>query len=465
MIYNNKQKTILLIEDDKNFLEITKKILVYEGYDVVGICDPAMVMEMKDFDTYGLIITDLVMPQVDGIEVLKHIKTISADQTVIILTGNATIETAVEAMRLGAYTYIEKPVSPDELARKIRGVLSIGGCPSKADHNTPASHTFIGNSHQILYVKKSIPIIAKVDSPIVITGESGTGKEMIANQIHLESPYRKGAFVAVNCAAIPENLIESELFGFEKGSFTGAYKEKKGKFELAAGGTLFLDEISELSPFAQSKLLRALQEKKIDRIGGESPIKVDFRLVCATNKDLRKLVGEGSFREDLYYRINVIRIELPPLRERQSDLPLLIDYFSNYFSQKFNKPDLTFNDNILDILTNYKWPGNIRELKNVMERLYIFANNGSPIALNDLPKELLDGKNDESGSPLFADNESYGNYKDTKYVFEKRYLLRMLEKNQWNITNTAKEIGLSRRNLHEKIKQFNLKYNGDGSND
>lgn len=449
---------ILLIDDDIDFLTITEKILGYAGYNVDTYSDPAAAIDQAELEVYDLIITDLVMPQIDGIEVIKSIHARYPHKKILVLTGNATIETAVEAMKQGAYTYIEKPVESDRLLRKIEEVFYFERNSEEDALLIDDSELYVGESPEMAKVLKMAEKIAKVESGTLILGESGTGKEVIASLIHKNSNRKKGPFIKINCAAIPESLFESELFGFVRGAFTGAIKDTKGKMELAREGTLFLDEIGDLSLLAQTKILRAIQEKEIYRIGGEASVEIDFRLICATNKDLRKLVEEEKFREDLYYRINVATINLPPLRERKEDINGFIDYYCSEFEKMFGKHIPGFSTEVMESLHNYCWPGNIRELKNIIERIYIFGEENKAVTLLDLPAEVL---NNDCGN--LPKDENSMQYKDAKYQFEKKYIEKMLIKNNWNVSKTAEEIGLSRRNLHEKINQFQL-YRG-GFND
>ncbi|MDR3296144.1 MAG: sigma-54 dependent transcriptional regulator, partial [Clostridiales Family XIII bacterium] len=451
------KKRILLVDDDVNFLKITKKILEYEDYDVELCSLPEMVIKRDDIDLFDVIITDLAMPKIDGVKLLKYVMQSFPGSKVIILTGNGTIDTAVEAIKNGAYTYMEKPVAPNELLKKIKEALRHNDGKTTGSHNESGADCFVGASENVHEIRRLVEKIAKVDSSVLIQGGSGTGKEIIANMIHHKSTRSSGAFIKVNCAAIPDSLLESELFGFEKGAFTGAFRSKKGLMEMADAGTLFLDEIGDLSILAQTKILRAIQEKEIARVGGETTRKVDFRLVSATNQDLKEMAASGKFREDFYYRINVVTVHVMPLAERTADIPALIRYFSDMYAGKFNKERVVFDQDVLDVFQNYHWPGNVRELKNVMEHIYVFANGSEKIRMGDLPHELLchDHADRESGG---SDPAKTGKrYKDVKNKFEKDYLFKMLRKNNWNISVTAKEIGLSRRNLHEKINQLGLK--------
>ncbi len=453
-----KTRKILLIDDDKDFLTITGKILGYAGYSVNTSSDPMKAIVSADLESYDLIITDLVMPQIDGIEVIKNIHAKYPYKKILVLTGNATIETAVEAMRQGAYTYIEKPVESDKLLKKIEEVFYFESNTEEEPLFINDEEIYVGESPEIAKILKMVEKVSRVESGTLILGESGTGKEVIASLIHRNSNRKNGPFIKINCAAIPESLFESELFGFVKGAFTGAIKDTKGKMELARGGTLFLDEIGDLSLLAQTKILRAIQEKEIYRIGGESSVDIDFRLICATNKDLRKLVEEEKFREDLYYRINVVTLALPPLRERRTDIDGFVRYYCAAFEKTFKKQIPGFSEEVMDFFRSYCWPGNIRELKNVIERIYIFAEENKEVTLLDLPAELL---NADPGS--LQEKENTLQYKAAKLDFEKRYIEKMLIKNNWNVSKTADDIGLSRRNLHEKINQFQL-FRG-GNND
>jgi len=373
------KKKILLIDDDVNFLTINKKILVYAGYEIDICSKPMELFKNYNLSNFDLIISDLVMPDIDGIEVLKFILEKYPYSKVIILTGNGTIDTAVEAIKLGAYTYIEKPILPDKLVQKINDIINVVEKSNKDFIEGELQDIIIGKSKEMVAIRDNIDKISKVDSSVLISGNSGTGKELIANLIHRTSLRNKGPFIKLNCAAIPDTLFESEFFGFEKGSFTGAIKDKKGKMELANNGTLFLDEVNELSTMAQSKILRAIQEREIDRIGGNSPLKVDFRLICATNKNLKDLVKEGKFREDLYYRINIVNINIAPLKNRKADIPVFIDYFSKLYSNAFKKKINPMSTEILNIFLKYDWQGNVSELKNGIERIYNYYEENSEI--------------------------------------------------------------------------------------
>jgi len=453
-------KTILMIDDDKSFLKVYAEILRGEGYGVETAESGPQALRMLEEDYYDLVISDVVMPEMNGIEVLKKIKAEYPDVLVIMLTGEGSISGAVEAMEEGAYTYLVKPLDIDQLLVNIRRAMeflelnsenrSLKSKISRMD----AGGQLIGCSRFIEDLKRQIQKIAPTYASVLIMGESGTGKEIIADLLHANSQNGKGPFIKVNCAALAESVLESELFGHEKGSFTGAVSAKPGRFELARGGTLFLDEIGELSPKLQSKLLRVLQEKEFERVGGTRTIKVDFRLISATNKDLKAEVENGTFREDLYYRINVVPLYTIPLRERPEDIPLLFEHYLDYFCKEMKKPKLRLDEECMGILKKYQWKGNVRELRNLAERLVVFAD-GERLSAQMLPEEIL-GQSDRRES---IDQLSFHK---AKQEFEKKYLIRRLEKNNWNISATADEIGLARKNLQLKIKQLGIvKTQGD----
>jgi len=447
-------KTILMIDDDKSFLKVYAEILRGEGYGVETAESGPQALRMLEENYYDLVISDVVMPEMNGIEVLKKIKAEYPDVLVIMLTGEGSISGAVEAMEEGAYTYLVKPLDIDQLLMNIRRAMeflelnsenrSLKSKISRMD----AGGQLIGCSRFIEDLKIQIQKIAPTNASVLIMGESGTGKEIIADLLHANSQNSKGPFIKVNCAALAESVLESELFGHEKGSFTGAVSAKPGRFELARGGTLFLDEIGELSPKLQSKLLRVLQEKEFERVGGTRTIKVDFRLISATNKDLKAEVEKGTFREDLYYRINVVPLYTVPLRERPEDIPLLFEHYLDYFCKEMKKPKLRPDEECMDILKKYQWKGNVRELRNLAERLAVFAD-GEQLSAQMLPEEIR-------GQRARSESMDQLGFHEAKQEFEKKYLIHRLEKNNWNISATADEIGLARKNLQLKIKQLGI---------
>ena len=394
---------ILVVDDDQGMREFMEIMLVQEGYDVTSIGEPVKAIDLCRKNAFDLIITDLKMPKISGIDFLKVIKDQRPDAIVILITGYASGETAIKAMKEGAYDYVEKGGSIEELKKVVRSALqkkglienNIGGKKILAD----AANSFcgmIGTNREMIKIFATIKKVSDTLANILILGESGTGKELVASAIHENSSRLKKPFVAINSGGIPENLLESELFGYMKGSFTGAYADKAGFFEMARGGTIFLDEIGELSPSLQVKLLRVVQERTFRRIGGSEDIKVDVRIISATNQNLKEKVRKGEFREDLYYRLNVIPIHLPPLRERKEDIPLLINHFISKYAQLFGKEIRDISSYAMELLTNYAFPGNIRELENIIERSV--AMESSNIIL---PESLTLHTEVSSGVPRF----------------------------------------------------------------
>jgi len=384
---------VLVIDDDATVRDVLHSFLKSSGFDVVLAHDGQAGLEMIREERFDVVLTDLVMPGISGMDVLKGIIALKTNTPVIVITAFGTVETAVEAMKMGAFDYITKPFVLDELMivlKRAVGVSKLQKENAMLKMQLRKKYNFkglIGDSIQMQRVYEMIEKIADTDSTILISGESGTGKELVAKTIHYNSSRSQGPFVPLNCAAIPKDLLESELFGHEKGAFTGALNTRIGRFELANNGTLFLDEIGELDPSLQVKLLRVLQEREFERVGGTRTIKVDVRILAATNRDLEKAVREGKFREDLFYRLNVIPIHLPPLRKRVEDIPLLIDQFVHEFSKKRKREPLKFSPDAMDCLMRYRWPGNVRELENLIERLTILVS-GDTVTVSDLPEKF-----------------------------------------------------------------------------
>lgn len=442
---------ILLVDDDPSFINIHKKILQRKNYDVITANSGLEAMEILKKEDISLVITDMVMPQMTGLELLRNIKKHWGELPVIVLTGKGTIESAVESMKEGAYTYLTKPVNIDEF------LIEVNKCKvyqELKDENTylkerliQEKNDFLGNSNIVNNIRNEVMIAAPTNSTILITGESGTGKELIAELIHRNSLRKNKPLIKVNCAALSETILESELFGHEKGAFTGASEKRKGRFETAHQGTLFLDEIGDMSLNMQTKLLRVLQEKEFERVGSSKTIYSDFRLIAATNKNLRKEVKLGNFREDLFYRINVIPVHITPLRERKEDIVILFNYFINKYSVEMNRNIEPIDSKLETILRSYNWPGNVRELKNIAERGVVFAKEGK-IDFNFLRNQLI--LNHDSS----FDEKSL---KEARENFERNFIVEALIENQWNVSKTAEEIGIARKNLYEKIKRYDLK--------
>ncbi len=448
-------KKVLMIDDDQSFLKVYSEILRRNGYETeTASSGPKALKKLKEA-FFDIIISDVVMPEMNGIEVLKKVKAEYPESLVIMLTGEGSISGAVEAMEEGAYTYLIKPLEIDQFLLNLKRAqefleLNSENLQLKNQISVMSySGQLVGKSAFIIYLKEQIAKIAPTNANVMITGESGTGKEIIADLLHANSLNHKGPLIKVNCAALAESVLESEMFGHEKGAFTGAVSAKQGRFEMARGGTLFLDEIGELSLKLQSKLLRVLQEKEFERVGGTRTIKVDFRLISATNKDLKMEVEKGTFREDLYYRINVVPLHSAPLRERTEDIPILLDYYMDFYCRELKKPKISFTEEAIEILTKYQWKGNVRELKNLSERMVVFSD-ASQITAGMLPEEI-------KGHASWKKNMEHMHYQEAKRAFEKEYLTQMLKKNHWNISATADKIKLARKNLQLKIKQLDIK--------
>ena len=376
---------ILVIDDEQAIRKALKEILEYEKHDVELAKDGFEGLEAIKKNKYDLVLLDIKMPKLDGIEVLKKIQEIKPDLPVVMITGHGTVETAVEAIKLGAYDFLEKPLELNRLLVTIRNSLEREHLVKETKRLKKKIHKtyeLVGESKAIKKVKEMVARVAPTDARVLIIGENGTGKEIVARMLHEQSSRQEGPFVEVNCAAIPSELIESELFGHEKGAFTSAYKSRKGKFEMANGGTIFLDEIGDMSLAAQAKVLRVLEEHKISPVGSNKEIKIDVRVIAATNKNLKEEIKKGNFREDLYHRLSVIIIEMPTLNERLEDIGLLVDYFLNLAAEEYNMPVKSISDDAIKELQKIKWTGNIRELKNVVERLVILG--GNPISAEDV---------------------------------------------------------------------------------
>ncbi len=451
-------QSILIVDDEKSIRESLTGILQDEGFQPTTAENGEEALARIREDKPDLILLDIWMPGMDGLETLTKIREIYSDQPVVMMSGHGTIETAVRATKLGAYDFIEKPLSLEKVLLCIQNAMNVGRLVEENRElkaKIGKEHEMIGNSKPIQELKKQIKIAAPTSGWVLITGENGTGKELVARAIHHGSKRSRNAFVEVNCAAIPEELIESELFGHEKGSFTGATTQRRGKFDQAHQGTLFLDEIGDMSLKTQAKVLRILQEHKFERVGGNRTIEVDVRVIAATNKDLEKEIKEGNFREDLYYRLNVIPFYVPALRERKSDIPQLANHFLDYFCSKESREIKSLEEEAMEILTNYSWPGNVRELKNLIERLAIMTP-GNLITVEQLPQALFDRRHHATREQASSVNLSADTFRTAKEEFEKEFLLQKLEENDWNISRTAEVIEVERSNLHRKIKAYGI---------
>lgn len=448
------KKKILIADDEKNMRWALEKALSKEGYEI-SLAENGEDVINKLIDKPDLIIMDINMPIMDGMKALQRINQLELKIPVIMLTAFGSIQSAIEAMKLGAIDYLPKPFDLEEVKLIIKKALNYGSMSKELIYlrdelkSKWMEEQIIGNSQNVLDVMAMIEKVAQSNTTILILGESGTGKELAARALHTLSPRREKPYIKINCGAIPENLLESELFGHEKGAFTGAITKKIGKFERADQGTIFLDEIGEISPSMQVKLLRVIQEKEFERVGGTEPIKVDLRIVAATNRDLKDMVAKGTFREDLYYRLNVIPIIMPPLRDRKEDISLLVDYFIKKYSKESHKNILGTDKNAMELLTSYSWPGNIRELENTIERAVILTN-GTTISINNLPKELFENK---SGNVGLFDLPEDGIILDD---VEKNFIIQALNRSDGNQTKAAKLLGITRHTLLYRMDKYNI---------
>ena len=443
-----RKAKILVVDDEAIVRESLRDWLSDCGYQVFTAENGHQALEIIERERLSIAITDLVMPEMDGIELMKRAKDIIPNIEVIIITAYGSITTAIAAMKEGAYDYIEKPFCPERaelLVQKLvehQGLIEENISLHQKLEERYRFENIIAKSPKMQQVIEVIKIVAKSNATVLIMGDSGTGKELVARAIHAQSHRRGKPFIAVSCAALPESLLESELFGHEKGSFTGAYAQKKGKFEIANRGTLFLDEIGEMSTNIQVHLLRVLEEKEFTRVGGNELIKVDVRVVSATNKDIRKAVASGQFRDDVYYRLNVVTIELPPLRERKEDIPLLAQHFLKKFAMENQKEITGFSPDATDFLLKYEWPGNVRELENAIERAVILAQN-SNIEVTDLPHQNL---------PLARSASPAKRLKEA----EKNHILNILTEAEGNYSEAARILGISRMTLYNKAREYGI---------
>ncbi len=438
---------LLVVDDEKSIRETLKEILEEEGYRVFLADSIKSMKNLVEKQYFHCILLDLWLPDGNGLDYISYLKEKLPGCALIVITGHGKSEHAVRAIREGAYDFLEKPFSMDRLIVTVEKALK----ETIRTRKEKEEEEILGESKHMLKVKELINKVAKTDVNVLITGESGTGKELVARKIHALSNRFDGPFVDINCAGLPEDLVEAELFGYEKGAFTSATSRKLGKLELAHGGTLFLDEISELSPRAQAKLLRVLETKEFTRLGGTQVIKSDFRLICASNKDLLQEVKEGKFREDLYHRISTFIINLPPLREREGDILILAEHFLSLYLKKYGKPEKYLEEGAKKLLLAYQWKGNVRELKNLMERLAIL-HEGSYISERDLRNLLGFTYDVENLNSLLSEKD----LKKAKQEFERIFIERKLREYGYDLRKTAEAIGIDLSNLYRKIRQYNI---------
>jgi len=450
-------ETILIVDDEKNYLVVLSAFLSGEGYETLTADSAQQALEVVETTDLDLVLTDMKMPTMDGIELLERIKEKVPDLPVVMMTAYGTVEKAVGAMQLGAFNFIQKPFQNETLkqivdkAVRTYRVLKENRRLVRALENLYRFDNIIGKSEPMQAVFHIIQRVAHTKATVLITGESGTGKELIAKAIHFNSPRRNKSLVAVSCAALTETLLESELFGHEKGAFTGATTMKKGRFEMAHEGTLFLDEIGEVPVSLQVKLLRVLEEMSFERVGGTKPIAVDVRLIAATNKDLKAEVEHNRFRKELYFRLNVVGIKLPPLRERSEDIPLLTVHFVNKYAREANREEMTISPETMRFLCNHRWPGNVREFEHAIERAVLFSK-GNEITLDDLPKDLVSFADLE----IPIDWQRLSNLPETLDAIEKRLIQKALSLSNNVQSRAAHLLGIPRNNLHYRLKKHNL---------
>ncbi|MGN0733188.1 MAG: sigma-54-dependent transcriptional regulator [Emergencia sp.] len=444
---------VLLIDDDIKLLEVYERIFELKGFDVVA-CSSAMdAIEAMKKDSFSVVVSDIIMPKMNGMRLLEFVKGNYPGTEVIMLTAEGSIQGAVDAVKKGAFSYVVKPADIDELISMIKKAAELSTVKSENTllkeqlQDANGERVFITASEAGKRVYEMACKIGKTESSVHITGETGTGKEIIAHTIHMNSSRADKPFICVNCGALNENLIENELFGSEKGAYTGAEKQHIGKFEAANGGTIFLDEIGELSLNMQIRLLRVLQEKEFNRVGGVATVKSDFRLITATNRDLKQAIKDNLFRDDLYYRISIVPIDIPPLRERKADIKPLCDYFVNYYSNELKKRIAPLDDDILHIFQSYDWPGNVRELRNIIERMVVLAENGV-LPVSCIPEEIL------SSSGAYVEESLKGKTR----AFEKQYITGVLEKHGGNVAKAAEEMQIAKKNLYRKLNDYDIKY-------
>jgi len=450
---------LLLVEDETRMREVIKMLLSDLNLNVHEACDGEEAINTFNSETIQIVITDLKLPKIGGMEVLKHIKDSKPEIPVIVITAFGSIDNAVEAIHQGAFDYVTKPFTEDKLRSCVKKAMQISRLTSEVKYlrkeieGKYAFDNIVGNSNEMCDILRLAGEVSHTDTTVLITGESGTGKELLSRATHINSPRSKRPFLPVNCAAIPSTLLEAELFGYEKGAFTGAQNLKKGKFEIAAGGTLFLDEIGDMELDVQAKFLRVLESKSIERIGGSKTINTDVRIIAATNKDLEKMVAEGTFREDLYYRISVFPIRIPPLRERRDDIPLLSQYFISEFSITFGRRTPIISDKVMDMLYNHPWKGNIRELRNVLERAMILAKGDQITARHVILHE-------SHGKPIGELNLTQvvelllRNHRVGLEDLEKKYIQYAMEAANNNVSKAARLLGLSRATLRYRLDKL-----------
>jgi two-component system nitrogen regulation response regulator NtrX len=449
--------TILVVDDEESIRTSVAGILEDEGYKTIFAVDGVEALAMVQQEMPSLVMLDIWMPRMDGMQTLQKLKELYPNLTVVMMSGHGTIETAVRSTKMGAYDFVEKPLSLEKVLLCVNNAISMSRLK---EENTSLriivlkDHEMVGDSAPMKLLREHIRLAAPTNASVLITGENGTGKELVARSVHYGSQRGDKPFIEINCAAIPEELIESELFGHEKGAFTGAVAQKKGKFDLADGGTIFLDEIGDMSLKTQAKVLRILQERKFERVGGTKVVEVDVRIIAATNKVLEEEIRSGHFREDLFYRLNVVPFHVSPLRERKDDIPLLIEHFLDSFCRREGRDRKTIVPEAVELMKRYDWPGNVRELKNIVERLVIMTP-GRTITADQVPPHIGAHGGPRDGAKHGSALE-LSSLREAREEFEKEFIVQKLEENDWNISKTAEAIELERSNLHRKIKSYGI---------
>jgi len=448
-----KRPKILLVDDEEKILQSLSPALEDEGMQVKSARSGEDAVPLLESESFDCALLDIWLPGRDGLEFLQEIRKRWPELAVIMISGHGTIETAVKATKLGAFDFLEKPLNLEKVILDIRHALDFSRLSSEYQRlrgEVIGEEELIGRSESIEMLRETVGKVARSGGWVLISGENGTGKEVVAKSLHRQSLRKDGPFIAVNCAAIPDELIESELFGYEKGAFTGADKKRQGKFEIADGGTIFFDEIGDMSLPTQAKVLRVLQEQEFQRLGGSETLRVDVRVVAATNKNLEEEMKKGNFREDLFYRLNVIPLYIPPLRERKADIPLLIDHFLKIFSNKSRLKVKKPHPRVVEALAQYSWPGNVRELKNIIERMVILSS-GEQITIKDLPPGISVGETASGPAPF-----SQAKFKEARAAFERQFILRRLIENNYNVPETASSLGMDRTTLYRRLKQLGI---------
>jgi two-component system nitrogen regulation response regulator NtrX len=442
--------SILVVDDELGIRETLRGVLEDEGFTTDAVGSGEECLEAVGQRSYNLILLDVWLPGIDGLETLERLESAGSDSSVIMISGHGNIETAVKATKLGAYDFIEKPLSLEKTLITVRNALrqkKLEQANAQMTSELSEEYAMVGDSITMRALRKQISIVAPTDGRVLIYGESGTGKELVARALHKESRRAASAFVEVNSAAIPEELVESELFGHVKGAFTGATSAKKGKFELADGATLFLDEVADMSPRVQAKMLRVLEEQRFEPVGSSHAIRVDVRVIAATNKRLEFEIEQGNFRADLFYRLNVIPFEIPPLRDRAEDIPLLVDHFNSRFSLAYGKRPKQFEGDAMDLLQSYSWPGNVRELKNTIERVVIMQGR-TRVSVADLPPM----GSEEPPAASFR----FPTFKDATDAYHREFIQRKLAEAEGNVSRAAEIMGIDRSHLYRRMKALGI---------